>query len=88
MSECDAKIWLMSSPKIGTWMQRWPDLLDGLSNDQRRAVTNAVASNVLEGWDPSRAHIQALVDLARGDITIDDYTASVRASSVAPPRPH
>lgn len=54
-------------------MQRWPELLDGLTAEQRRAVTTAVADNVLEGWQPSRADVQALVDVVCGKASTEDY---------------
>lgn len=62
------------------WMRRWPDLLDGLTAEERRAVVGAVADNVLEGWQPSRADVQALVDVVCGKTSTADYIRSVRAS--------
>lgn len=61
------------------WKQSWPDLLDGLTAEQRRIVTTAVADNVLEGWQPTRADIQALVDVVCGKATTEDYINAVRA---------
>lgn len=55
------------------WRQCWPDLLDGLTAEQQRIVTTAVADNVLEGWQPTRADIQALVDVVCGKTTTQDY---------------
>jgi hypothetical protein len=69
----------MSTGKGSTWTQRWPELLDGLTAEQRRAVTTAVADNVLEGWQPSRADVQALVDVVCGKTSTEDYIRSVRA---------
>ena len=51
----------MSTGRGSTWLQRWPELLDGLTAEQRRAVMTAVADNVVDGWQPSRKDIQALV---------------------------
>lgn len=62
-----------------TWLQRWPDLFDGLTAEQRRVVITAVANNVLEGWRPSRAEIQALVDVVCDRTTIEEYINAVRA---------
>jgi len=70
----------MAAMSTAEWMQRWPELLDGLTTEQHRAVTNAVADNVLEGWRPSRDAIQALVDVVTGKISTEDYIRSVRAS--------
>lgn len=58
-------------------MQRWPDLFDGLTVDERRVVINAVADNVLEGWQPGRADIEALIDVVRGKSTTRNYIKSV-----------
>ena len=69
----------MSTGSGSTWRQRWPDLLDGLTAEQRRAVIAAVADNVLEGWQPSRADVQALVDVVIGKTSIEDYIRSVHA---------
>jgi hypothetical protein len=44
----------MSTGNGSTWRQRWPELLDGLTAEQRRAVITAVAGNVLEGRNPER----------------------------------
>ncbi|MCA2304812.1 hypothetical protein JF770_14680 [Mycobacterium intracellulare] len=63
----------------GSWMQRWPDLLDGLAADQRRAVVTAVTTNVLEGWRPSRADVEALVDVVCDRTSTEEYIRSVRA---------
>jgi hypothetical protein len=68
----------MSTGNGSTWRQRWPELLDGLTDEQRRAVTTAVADNVLEGWQPSREDIQALVDVVTGKTSTEDYIRSVR----------
>lgn len=68
----------MSTGTGSTWRQRRPQLLDGLTGEQRRAVTTAVGDNVLEGWQPSREHIQALVDVVTGKTSTQDYIRSVR----------
>lgn len=64
-------------------MQRWPDLLVGLSGDERRVLSVAVTDNVLEGWEPSRADIQALVDVVRGYVTTQEYLANLGTSAAA-----
>lgn len=67
----------MSTGNGSDWRQRWPELLDGLTAEQRRAVITAVADNVLEGWRPSRADVQALVDVVIGKTSTEDYIRSV-----------
>jgi hypothetical protein len=83
MSTADAhpigKIVAMLHPDSSTWLHRWPDLFDGLTAEQRRAVITAVADNVLEGWRPSRADIRALVDVVCGNTTTAEYIDTVRA---------
>lgn len=68
----------MPNPDGSTWLHHWPDLLDGLTAEQRRAVITAVAGNVLEGWRPSRAEIQALVDVVCDRTTMEKYINTVR----------
>ena len=68
----------MRNPDGSTWLHRWPDLFDGLTAEQRRIVITAVADNVLEGWRPSRADIQALVDVVCGNTTTEEYINTVR----------
>ena len=68
----------MRHPDSSTWLHRWPDLFDGLTAAQRRIVITTVADNVLEGWRPSRADIQALVDVVCGNTTTEDYIDTVR----------
>ncbi|OCB22494.1 antitoxin VbhA family protein [Mycobacterium intracellulare] len=73
----------MPNPDGSTWLHRWPDLLEGLTVEQRRAVITAVATNVLEGWRPSRADIQALVDVVCDRTTIEEYINAVRTGLTA-----
>lgn len=75
------KVVAMRHPDSSTWLHRWPDLFDGLTAEQRRIVITAVADNVLEGWRPSRADIQALVDVVCGNTTTEDYINTVRTGT-------
>jgi hypothetical protein len=67
-----------------TWTKRWPDVLDGLTSDERRVVIVAVADNILEGWQPRREDIEALVDVVRGKCTTREYIERVRRDSILP----
>jgi Antitoxin VbhA len=67
-----------------SWKERWPDLLDGLTGGERRAVIVAVADNDLEGWQPERADIEALVDVVRSKCTTAEYIERVRRDSSCP----
>jgi len=60
------------------WNEQWPDILVGLTSEDRRAVINAVADNVLEGWRPHRVDIEALADVVRGRCTTEEYIERVR----------
>lgn len=57
------------------WQSQWAELFEGLSAGEVRAVTDAVANNVLEGWQPTRAEIALLCDHAAGRIGFDEYAA-------------
>ena len=73
-----SRIVAVRNPDGSTWLHRWPDLFDGLTAEQRRIVITAVADNVLEGWRPSRADIQALIDVVCGNTTTEDYINALR----------
>lgn len=55
--------------------------LEDLDEATRRAVTTAVADNVLEGWKPSPSDVDRLAELASGTISFDDYRRSVLSQS-------
>jgi hypothetical protein len=76
----EGKVVAMRHPDSSTWLHRWPDLFDGLTAEQRRIVITAVADNVLDGWRPRRADIQALVDVVCGNRTTEEYIDTVRTS--------
>ena len=44
----------------------------------------AVADNVIEGWEPERADIEALVDVVRGKCTAAEHFEQVRSDSICP----
>jgi Antitoxin VbhA len=78
------RICSISEVSGSTWTKRWSDVLDGLTSDERRVVIVAVADNVLEGWQPERADIEALVDVVRGKCTTREYIERVRRDSILP----
>jgi Antitoxin VbhA len=78
------RICAISELSGSTWTKRWSDVLDGLTSDERRVVIVAVADNVLEGWQPERADIEALVDVVRGKCTTREYIERVRRDSILP----
>ena len=78
------RICCISELSGSTWTKRWSDVLDGLTSDERRVVIIAVADNVLEGWQPERADIEALVDVVRGKCTTREYIERVRRDLIVP----
>jgi cell filamentation protein len=52
-----------------------------------RAVAQAVAAECLEGWRPTDEHVSALTELARGEVSFDDYLAKFRDRYPAQERP-
>lgn len=66
----------MSDADGRDWKQQCADLLDGLSTDDRRILINAVATNVLAGWRPSRADVMALIEVVRREVTTEEYIAN------------
>lgn len=56
---------------------RWPELFDELTSDDRRYVLNALASNWYEGWKPKREDVENLTDFARGSIDRAEYSRRV-----------
>ena len=47
-------------------------------------MIDAVADNVLEGWQPERGDIEALVDVVRGKCTTREYIERVRRDLIVP----
>jgi cell filamentation protein len=60
--------------------------IDGLPARLRHAVRQTVASQRLEGWEPTEENISALVALAGGDISFAEYLATFRARHPPPVR--
>lgn len=53
--------------------QRWPDLFEPLTDEERSAVVNTLASAWHEGWEPNREHVENLTRYASGAITREEY---------------
>lgn len=54
---------------------RWPGVFEGLADEQRRNVVEALAANWHEGWVPHRGGVARLTALVGGDITCEEYVA-------------
>lgn len=52
---------------------RWPELFDGLTAPQRRAVINTLASSWHEGWTPNRPDVEDLTLFVSGAIDEAEY---------------
>jgi hypothetical protein len=61
--------------------RRVDDLSAGLPPADRRAVRDAVATNVLSGWHPSTDDITRLVAFAAGHISAADYLTAVTTAA-------
>lgn len=59
------------------------DILAALPPEQRRQVSNAVASSMIEGDIPDIESVALLADLAIGKITGEQYRAAILADTRA-----
>jgi len=65
--------WLKESWTRLNLESRWPDLFTELLPLQRFAVTQALAGNWHEGWEPNRDDVANLIDVIRGTIDYNEY---------------
>lgn len=61
--------------------ERWPELFEQLTEDERFAIVNTLASSWHEGWVPNREHVENLTDYARGVIDKAEYERRSRAAA-------
>jgi len=62
------------------FLARDADLLEQLSSSQRVKAEGVLTSFEIESMEPERFHTQAVVDLVRGLISADEFTATVAAA--------
>ncbi|GAA2839260.1 antitoxin VbhA family protein [Kribbella solani] len=55
------------------YVQRWPELFEPLDDAQKQRVSDALANNRLEGWEPQRDDVADLVDCELGRIDVAEY---------------
>jgi hypothetical protein len=55
------------------YARQWPDLFDQLDDEQKQRVSDALANNRLEGWEPGRDDVADLVDRELGRIDTAEY---------------
>ena len=62
---------------------RYPDLFEGLTEEQRRNVVQPLASSWLEGDNPTREDVALLIDYELGRITAEEYDRQALAKALA-----
>ncbi len=62
------------------FLARDADLLEQLSSSPRVKAERVLTSVEIETMEPERFHTQAVVDLVRGLISADEFTAIVTAA--------
>lgn len=53
---------------------RWPELFEQLTEQERRAVVASLGDAWHEGWKPNREDVENLTDLVRGAITREEFS--------------
>lgn len=61
--------------------ERWPELFAQLTDSQRAAVLQTLASSWHEGWAPNREDVENLTDHVRGAIDRDEYLRRADAAA-------
>ena len=56
---------------------RYPDLFEGLTEEQRRNAIDPLVSSWLDGYEHSREEIARLIDLELGRISWEEYRKQV-----------
>ncbi|MDN6149432.1 MAG: hypothetical protein L0I94_11495 [Yaniella sp.] len=56
-------------------------MFEGLDDQQRRNVVEALAASWHEGWVPNREDVARLTAKVRGDITREEYVAQTIAAA-------
>lgn len=55
------------------YAQRWPELFESLTDEQKQRVSDALSNNRLEGWEPQRDDVADLVAREAGRIDTAEY---------------
>jgi hypothetical protein len=55
------------------YAQRWPELFEQLDDEQKQRVSDALANNRLENWEPDRDDVSNLVERELGRIDTAEY---------------
>ncbi len=62
---------------------RYPELFEPLTVEQRRNVVQPLASSWLEGDNPTREDVALLIDYELGRITAEEYDRQALAKALA-----
>ena len=62
---------------------RYPDLFEGLTEEQRRNVIDPLVSSWLDGYEHSREEIARLIDLELGRISWEEYRKQILEHALA-----
>ena len=59
--------------EIFDFEDRWPELFDRLDARQRNAVRQSLAAGWHEGFEPTREHVENMIDCLLGVIDDDEF---------------
>jgi len=65
------------------YARRWPELFEPLDDEQKQRVSDALANNRLESWEPGRDDVADLVDRELGRIDTAEYIRRTMAKLTA-----
>jgi hypothetical protein len=61
------------------YARRWPELFEPLDDEQKQRISDALANNRLEGWEPDRDDVADLIDRELGRIDAAEYVRRTAA---------
>jgi hypothetical protein len=61
--------------------ERWPGLFADLTEQERWAVRQSLASAWHDGWEPNREDVENLIDFTRGAIDFEEYRRRADAAA-------
>lgn len=62
---------------------RYPDLFEGLTEEQRRRVIDVLVSSWLSGYEHSREEVARFIDLVVGRISGEEYRKQILEHALA-----
>jgi hypothetical protein len=61
------------------YAQRWPELFEPMTDEQKQRVSDVLANGRLEGWEPTREDVADLVDRELGRIDTVEFNRRTMA---------